>query len=291
MRDSLQNTLETFLNSSFPHETYARLDADAQSLLQWKPLEGLSTTLSKTISPSLHSHYSIGLPQKNSVGLIYQSNQQLLYGRLFQDAKLEALMAHRYSPQWLLMLSGVSFLSRPGSFAHVQGIYAPWRHWTCVFDYHSTDQVIGLNHLYSFSSIPLSLGGECYYSAKEKSGGFSLGMSFKERFQKGAYQTWTALLNPMMGHFSSSFTTLIAQDCQVATQYAFNYYSLVSDLAIGLAYAPRDKDQSIKARWSLSKGLGLGFEARFGDVVTEWGLETDLHGPRPRSTIGLTIQM
>lgn len=98
----------------------------------------------------------------------------------------------------------------------------------------------------------LSLGAEVYYTAKEKSGGLSIGTRFR-RYCKGAIQSVnTLVVNPIMGHVSLSYSTSIQSFMTMTTRYDVNFYSFYSDISVGVEVCPPEQDQLLQAKFSLT---------------------------------------
>jgi distribution and morphology protein 10 len=96
-----------------------------------------------------------------------------------------------------------------------------------------------------------SLGGEVYYTAKEKSGGLSLGTRLKRFTQESLLNDWTLILNPVMGHISTSYSSEIMSRLIVTTKYEFNFFSYDSDVSFGMEFFSSKKDQLLQFRLSL----------------------------------------
>ncbi|KAF9473734.1 mitochondrial distribution and morphology protein 10 [Pholiota conissans] len=111
----------------------------------------------------------------------------------------------------------------------------------------------------------VSVGGEFYFSAKERSAGVSTGIRFTTlpdatppSFQiptssptsplsssplshaRGPpFQpptTITALFNPMLGHISSAYTARVSPDLALSSRFDFNVYSFESEWAMGVEW-------------------------------------------------------
>jgi distribution and morphology protein 10 len=255
----------------------------------------------------------------------------LLYGRILETLNLEALFCKPLSSQSMILISGLSSLKKPSySYCLAQWFWGSSA-WTSVVSMHSTDKVVGFNTIYhpwltppgglnstskSHYQSPFSFGTELYVSMMEKSGGLSLGAQYKETFSlisssncetesfsimekknkdsKNNYGsiTWTGIMNPMMGHFQSTFTSTVSRGCVASTLYSFNMYSLESDLGFGLAYSSLvNPGQTIRLRWSGQKGFGLGFDALAGLGKIGVGLELKWISMKPVSQFGLSFEI
>ncbi|KAF8162544.1 mitochondrial distribution and morphology protein 10 [Pholiota molesta] len=111
----------------------------------------------------------------------------------------------------------------------------------------------------------VSVGGEFYFSAKERSAGVSTGIRFTTLpdatppsfllpssssttpsppsspplphgppFQPPT--TITALFNPMLGHISSAYTARVSPDLALSSRFDFNMYSFESEWAMGVEW-------------------------------------------------------
>ncbi|KAI0352866.1 mitochondrial distribution and morphology protein 10 [Trametes cingulata] len=110
----------------------------------------------------------------------------------------------------------------------------------------------------------VSVGGEFYFSAKEKSAGVSTGIRFTTvpdatppSFQVPSSSsptsahasargppsqpptTITALFNPMLGHISGAYAARVSRDLSLASRFDFNVYSYESEWSIGAEWWQR----------------------------------------------------
>ncbi|KAH9899785.1 mitochondrial distribution and morphology protein 10 [Cubamyces lactineus] len=108
----------------------------------------------------------------------------------------------------------------------------------------------------------VSIGGEFYFSAKEKSAGVSTGIRFTTvpdatppSFQVPSSSspvgsaprsppsqpptTITALFNPMLGHISGAYAARVSRDLSLASRFDFNVYSYESEWSIGAEWWQR----------------------------------------------------
>ncbi|KAJ3012689.1 Mitochondrial distribution and morphology protein 10 [Thoreauomyces humboldtii] len=166
---------------------------------------------------------------------------------------------------------------------------------TTELSFVSEDQVIGLSSLYRFAGTDWATGTEVYYTAKERSGGLSVGARYKSSEDQassssGAKTVLSFLANPMMGHVSASYTTTLRNNLNMATRYRFNVYSYEADLSVGVEYSPRQKQQVIKTRLSLAEGLAVKLEGRYRRALISIGLMTQFT-TNPRRSIGVEIQV
>ncbi|KAI8841321.1 hypothetical protein BC829DRAFT_15193 [Chytridium lagenaria] len=119
----------------FDHDRlFSNITGRSKDILHFECPETASITLTKSISPQLKSSYSIGLPKQRSAGFLFsslglnapfspnellertsrsrpkaeKSDEQrfLLYGRIFEDARLECLYFHKLNRNTMLSLSG-----------------------------------------------------------------------------------------------------------------------------------------------------------------------------------------
>ncbi|KAI9100494.1 hypothetical protein DFS34DRAFT_648412 [Phlyctochytrium arcticum] len=221
----------------------------------------------------------------------------LLYGRLFEDLRLEALYSRAISDKTILVASGVNSWQRrpqnPDTSINAQLLHATPT-FSSELSYTTDDHVFGLSGLYRFGGTNWSAGSELYYTAKEKSGGLSLGARYRSPSRPdGPSQPVTVLTflsNPMMGHISATYTTTVRRNLTMATRYHFNLYSYEADLALGVEYAPADKEQLVKARISLSEGLAVKLEGQYKRALFSIGLMTQFVY-NPRRSIGIELQI
>ncbi|KAH9846952.1 mitochondrial distribution and morphology protein 10 [Lenzites betulinus] len=110
----------------------------------------------------------------------------------------------------------------------------------------------------------ISIGGEFYFSAKEKSAGVSTGIRFTTvpdatppSFQVPSSSssspaspaprgppsqpptTITALFNPMLGHISGAYAARVSRDLSLASRFDFNVYSYESEWSVGAEWWQR----------------------------------------------------
>ncbi|TFK94712.1 mitochondrial distribution and morphology protein 10 [Polyporus arcularius HHB13444] len=108
----------------------------------------------------------------------------------------------------------------------------------------------------------VSVGGEFYFSAKEKSAGVSTGIRFTTlpdatppSFQVPSSSaagpsslrgppsqpptTITALFNPMLGHISGAYAARVSRDLSLASRFDFNVYSYESEWSMGAEWWQR----------------------------------------------------
>ena len=66
----------------------------------------------------------------------------------------------------------------------------------------------------------------------------------------------TLVLNPVMGHLSTSYTTNVYPSLLMTSRYDFNIFSYDSDVSIGVQISPSNEnseaDQTLRARFSLT---------------------------------------
>lgn len=142
-------------------------------------------------------------PRERTGLSIYSSNDNkdahptLLFGRLCEDARIEAIAVRRTKPHAQWTASGVSSMIPGRSHALIQ-----FQHqrgpWATDLSFHSNGSLIGAQTAYQIPSTPLSIGGEIFYTHSERSGGLSLGARYR-REDEGLGETDIVLsLNPMM---------------------------------------------------------------------------------------------
>ncbi|KAJ3071402.1 Mitochondrial distribution and morphology protein 10 [Podochytrium sp. JEL0797] len=178
----------------------------------------------------------------------------ILYGRLFEDCRLEALVAQNIGKDNLLVVSAISAWETD-SHSHLEAQYIHnHKDWCADVSYSSTDNVLGASCLLKVPYTNWSAGAELIYTAAEKSGGISLGAKWVKVHERGVSSILTFLSNPMMGYMNTTYTATIRPDWIMSTSYDFNTYSYNSDLAVGVAYSPIDaKDRLFKMRFSMTE--------------------------------------
>jgi distribution and morphology protein 10 len=155
--------------------------------------------------------------------------------------------------------------------------------------YTSDNQIFGINGLAQISK-QIAVGGEVFYTQKEKSGGISIGTRLSTMTKNHLRSIATFVCNPIMGHFSFSFGADVSKNMKMATRYDFNMYSYDSDLSFGVEYAPENSKQVLKGRISFSNGLGLSLSGMFQQILYTIGMETSF-GPNPAQNFGIEIEI
>ncbi|KAG8851635.1 Mitochondrial distribution and morphology protein 10 [Serendipita sp. 411] len=168
----------------------------------------------------------------------------------------------------------------------------------------------------------ISAGAELYFSAKEKSGGIStavrfttvpeLGTSESEGYMSSAASqpptTVTAVMNPILGHFSAAYASQVSQDLAVCSRFDFNAYSYESEWTIGAEWWVRkqikeeppalelssrrteDLQGVMKARISTNYDISMYWQGRLAHVLVGLGVISDLRNRvRPIRALGLEV--
>ncbi|KAI8819433.1 uncharacterized protein EV422DRAFT_568858 [Fimicolochytrium jonesii] len=234
-----------------------------------------------------------------------ETKKYLLYGRIFEDLRLEAMYIRSLSQRTHFVASGVNSWRRAPNGAssisaqllHAGESYNAGLSWT------SDDQVLGVSGLFRFGNTGWAAGSEVCYTAKEKSGGLSFGARYKSLAPSrqpplstspypphAVRSALTFLANPIMGHFSTSYTTTVRSGLTMSTRYDINVYSYEADLAVGLEYLRKDRSQMVKARVSLVEGLALKLEGQYRRALLSIGLMTEF-ARNPRRSIGIELQV
>jgi mitochondrial distribution and morphology protein 10 len=221
----------------------------------------LSIGIGKEISKVLKSAYLIGI-ESHSIAYAYSSvhrtikhnrANQLLYGRIFQDGRIEGIVSRQMNPNILFSISSVnSWNVTQENLSNFQ------MNWVKISDkycgeisYTSDNHIFGLSGLSRIANW--SFGGEVYYTAKEKSGGLSFGAKMDTIVNDEVSGSTTLIANPIMGHFSTSYAAKVSPLVRMATKYDFNMYSYDCDLSYGIEFTPLDKKQTLKASVSQLK--------------------------------------
>ncbi|KAI9356553.1 hypothetical protein DFJ73DRAFT_823145 [Zopfochytrium polystomum] len=225
------------------------------------------------------------------LGLLYKPRfmtNYLLYGRLFHNLRLEGLYCQSITKKDMIVMSGMNSWYKDDAQIAAQYTHKA-KNWCIETSYSSDAHVLGVNSLLRIPDTNWYVGGEVCYTAKERSGGLSVGAKYDKWYTDRVHSIVTLLANPMMGHVSASFTSTVFPDLVMSTAYDFNTYSYESDLSLGLEYAPKDAEQVLKAKFGLSKGIGLKIEGRYnGQVLVGIGMTTEF-SLKPRSTFGVEI--
>lgn len=258
-------------------DCYSNLDLFSTRILDFSHPKALSLSVSKEISPQLKSTYTLGSKSENCVGYLYTScpvkvdqnyipskpidpNQLknegvaaekniLMYGRVFDDFRVEGIYINQLKRNLMMVCSGQSFWRGEESNLQFQVLKKSKRTYT-EFSYNTDNHIFGCSTLYRFNPSIVA-GAELYYTDSEKSGGLSVGTAFTGARQNGMNSVMTLIANPIMGHFESSFGTTLTEYIRVATRYDFNMYSFDSDLSLGVEYKDPLDDQVLRAKVSL----------------------------------------
>ncbi|KAI9204962.1 uncharacterized protein BJ171DRAFT_93152 [Polychytrium aggregatum] len=212
----------------------------------------------------------------------------LLYGRLDQDFSLEGLYSRRLLKSTFLVVSGTNSWSTPASSIHTQLLHNSSR-WCGELSYTSEDHIFGLSGLYRFLNSGWAVGGELYYTARERSGGLSLGARYSRQYAETAHSVMSFVCNPMMGHLSATYTATVRPHLDISTRYDLNVFSFESDVSAGLEYSPIDKAHVFKTSVSLAEGFAVKFESRFHRLIASVGLKTGFQRHSMQS-LGLELQ-
>ncbi|KAJ3031320.1 UNVERIFIED_CONTAM: hypothetical protein HDU68_005062 [Siphonaria sp. JEL0065] len=95
----------------------------------------------------------------------------LMYGRLFEDYRLEALISQKLGTRNMFVVSGISAWETDGH-SHVEAQYIHKdENWCTDVTYSSADNVFGTSCHVRIPYTNWSAGGEVIYTASEKSGG------------------------------------------------------------------------------------------------------------------------
>ncbi|KAJ1555578.1 Mitochondrial distribution and morphology protein 10 [Cladochytrium tenue] len=227
----------------------------------------------------------------------------LLYGRVFDDFRIEGLYSRSlWGGRDMLVVSGMNAWAGDESQISAQYMHRG-RGWFGEASYSSDDHVLGASALVRVPASPhWSVGAELFYTAKERSGGLSIGAKYEEiapqppqQQQPNGYgpppvaaSTVAFLANPMMGHLSTSYTATVLPGMAMAATYDLNAHSYASDLAVGVGYETRDGAHAVRARIGLESGLALKVEGRYGAALVAVGVSTTFSA-RPERTMGVEV--
>ncbi|KAI8621328.1 hypothetical protein BC830DRAFT_1163784 [Chytriomyces sp. MP71] len=217
------------------------------------------------------------------------TNKTLAYGRLFEDARLEALVARTIGTHDAVVVSAISEWT-PARPSHVEVQYMHRENgWCADLSFSSTDAVLGTSCLVRLPYSSWSAGAE-FLNARTK---VSFGAKWDKSHGNGVNSILTFLANPMMGFLNTTYTSSIRKNWVMATSYDFNTYSYNSDLSVGMAYSPPDKSSRlIKWSFSTATGLSLLLEGQFKRAIVGLGVTTNLglNSSMQRQSIGLEVQ-
>ena len=80
----------------------------------------------------------------------------------------------------------------------------------------------------------------------------SIGTRLTNNFKNSVQSVTTLVVNPIMGHLSTSYATSLSPVVSVSTRYDFNIYSYNSDISVGIEFSPISKDHLLQGRFSLA---------------------------------------
>ncbi|KAJ3275328.1 Mitochondrial distribution and morphology protein 10 [Terramyces sp. JEL0728] len=276
-----QNLASFLKNTNWhDHNYYSNLDAIARDILNFETPKSLTVGIGKSISPNLKSSYNIGIQNQYSVGYMYSSfpfeleklkiknptflpktnylgyfePHKLLYGRVFQDGRLEGIYCNHFRPNLMAIASATSqFHDTLEKYSNLEAkIIHNHENFSAELSYISDNQIVGINGLGQISEN-WAAGAEVYYTAKEKSGGLSFGLRFSSDYNDEMSSVTTFAANPIMGHFTTSYAAHLTPNVLMATQYDYNMYSYDADVLLGVQMTPPGKNQVLKAKLSLQK--------------------------------------
>ncbi|KAJ3133541.1 hypothetical protein HK100_004298 [Physocladia obscura] len=216
----------------------------------------------------------------------------IIYGRLFEDYRLEALVSQKVGRNHMVIVSGISSWDDVTN-SHLEAQYIHRKKdWCADVTYSSTDNVIGTSCLVRVPYNNWSAGAEVIYTASENSGGISFGAKWVKVHERGISSILTFLSNPMMGHWNTTYTATIRPNFVMATSYDFNTYSYNSDIAVGVAYSPTESNSRLlKCRFSMTQGIALLLEGQFRRALVGLGVTTNLGlGTSTHQGIGFEVQ-
>ncbi|RKP03359.1 hypothetical protein CXG81DRAFT_24014 [Caulochytrium protostelioides] len=243
------------------------------------------------------SHRIVDDDPASSVPPTGDGRPYLLYGRVFDDLRIEGLYARQVGPHGLLQVSGVNRLAPSPAAAAAIGVqYINQRPSGSVEVAYLTDgAALGLSALYRLGRTPLAVGGEVWAAVRETSGNISVGARYDATDTTGVPAHLALMASPMMGHASVAYTTSPTPRLRVATRYDVNVYSYESDWAIGFSFLPGAADgPMLKARFSVTDGFGLKYMAQCRGgllgigVESRWAPGTPAH---QRQSVGLEFHI
>jgi len=117
---------------------------------------------------------------------------------------------------------------------------------TSQISYNSDHHLIGANTLFTFKSpfggsenSQLGVGGEVYYSPKDKLAGLSVGFRLAQLFRSilvPTHATFTGTFQPILGHLTYTYVSSLGHGLDFGVGYDLNWYSQTSELSFGLEY-------------------------------------------------------
>lgn len=124
-------------------------------------------------------------------------------------------------------------------------------------------------------------GGEVYYTAREGSGGISVGMRLsripKDPINRNNHLIFTITGNPLMGHYRSTITTpFISPKISVSSRFDVNINSFDSDLSIGTSYRDDSPlDQGLQFSFGLKNGISFVMQTNLTEIIKiRFGVKT-----------------
>lgn len=283
---------ELIKNSYFPELLssiygYNNLCGDSNEILGFKPPQKLSVRVLRCITPYFASSCDILLPTDRGVEVaicsepIFLPNLQqlrglqwenlvpysienprrtvshLLYGRLTENSKVDALYSCLISPNTLFTACGAGNLiwAARSNTPHFLGarltLMNRWRSVNTYLSYTTRHQILGSSIITTVKHARgLSVGGEFFFSALDMAGTISLGFRYVHN-GTGSYppkkhqSSLTMLVNPIFGQIMSTFTCPLAPGLFSCLRYNFNVYSYEADLSLGLEYITKKNEEGL----------------------------------------------
>ncbi|KAJ1975361.1 Mitochondrial distribution and morphology protein 10 [Dimargaris verticillata] len=241
---------------------------------------------------------------------VHSAGHYLVCGQLFLPARrFEALYLRRLSPRTQFTMATVSSRLFGESETMMQLQYDCAK-WCTELSYSAADNLFGLRGLYNLGAVskhhqipatkaqhlinaahtdedfcPVSgfaVGGELYLSqsgSNKASGGLSVGVRHRTLLPRMA--ELTCIANPIMGHLATAYTATVydntllnspevGESVIMSTRFNFNFYSLYSDLALGMEWR-NSHNSLIRASISTSNGVSIGFDCRYRKVLLSVG--------------------
>eukprot|EP00128_Syssomonas_multiformis_P014443 Colp12_sorted_trinity150504_noHs@18675 len=151
------------------------------------------------------------------------------------------------------------------------------------------------NALMAISQNGWSAGGELCYSHSQRAPGLSFGCRWVDGPEDSRTSVFTSTLNPITGHLTSTFTSVVTDSLTMSARYEYNLHSHETELSGGIELQEPNNPFSLKLRVDSAQGLGIILQAHLAKFDFSVGCSLSSLRPLPdkavTSTIGCSLQM
>ncbi len=181
---------------------------------------------------------------------------------------------------------------------------------TSQLSYNSDHHLLGANTLFCFKSpfggsetSQLAVGGEVYYSPREKLAGLSVGFRLAQLFRSNTvptHATFTGTFQPILGHLTYTYVSSLGHGFDFGVGYDLNWYSQTSEVSMGLEYVNNSQASlplllKLSASTSPKLAASLSFKSH-ASILWTFGFGADVvhtpgKGTRVVKGLGLEISV